>query len=689
MADPGPSIPPTIGAAPPAPAEAPPQPTIPVPAPTILTHLHALLDARQSQNLSLPYLHPYAPVSAKRLKPGKGKGPGKNSEGEGTGGEVEVIRELRAAVGVWREVLFKEREDGGRLSQSLKEVVSHQTALLPSSSSLLPFPPSSSPPSAPPLFPSSHLNSPPINLLQSLSSSVGLQTFLEDSQFGLLQASLAIAGERIVVDVDLEVDTLAGEDDADGGEGTPLGTPGLGTGTPRKASAAFSAAVGTAGTPASAQMQAQGSSATDERGKIKLSKLATSHVTPTGGTGQSEWIRRVLSERVEAYLELWNAAQAQGAGVWQREAEVKRLERELGDVKIMDDIACGPEGGEGTSGSGDGKGKEGEVDWFDELEKIAKMVQERIAGNGSSTKLYPADINSVFPTFKLLPDTPSSAAPDPTFRIRPAQKSLGEHVPCPFSASSSLVGIPTDNDVAMEESWIKGDWVVEYVTGADGSDGLVVTRGWLSPPDSQGEGKDEIPVNGGIRVENLLYRSYQQSSFFSFPPQPQVFPYTASFVSVDSESGAEQHWSMAQPGPLGWVVGRVGLSKSADGFTKTIEALRRQAAMNQMFASVFRPELLRDYDVPAAEGDDDEDMEEEDLLDGPQKTVPCSFALLEHSLRVSVPLVQPDGSSSPIELVYGGSSDTTEGSSGVRRLEEVDKDLVKVVAGLLASAGGG
>lgn len=182
-------------------------------------------------------------------------------------------------------------------------------------------------------------------LLQSIASAVKLQTFLEDSQFGLQQSSLAIAGERLVVDVDLGVD-LGGEED-ESRMGTPMGTP-------RPYTPVHGGMM-----PSSALSQN-----VDERGKVKLLKLVASHVTPSGGTGQCEWVRKVLNELVNDYLTLWNAPLLEEGysaekGLWEREEAARKLEQAFADLKWFDDVA-----------------RDGSVDWFEELEKITGTVEK-------------------------------------------------------------------------------------------------------------------------------------------------------------------------------------------------------------------------------------------------------------------------------------------------------------------------
>lgn len=360
--------------------------------------------------------------------------------------------------------------------------ITHQSTLLPSSASLLLQGASSS---SKPLFPSSHLLSQPTVLFQSIASAVKLQTFLEDSQFGLQQSSLAIAGERLVVDVDLGVD-LGGEED-ESRMGTPMGTP-------RPYTPIHGGMM-----PSSALTQN-----VDERGKVKLLKLVASHVTPSGGTGQCEWVRKVLDELVNDYLTLWNAPLLEEGysaenGLWEREEAARKLEQAFADLKWFDDVA-----------------RDGSVDWFEELEKITGTVENLKAEaryvfskaspkgskcitkkmkNNSGQRLYPAYKHSVFPTFKLLPS--SSLGPNPVWRIRPP-KSSNESVPT-ISSIHSTKRDGEAEDVDMEEKWLETDWVIECIE-EDGIAGVIVSRNWLVGSDQE----EKEQVSSTIRLENLL-----------------------------------------------------------------------------------------------------------------------------------------------------------------------------------------
>lgn len=285
--------------------------------------------------------------------------------------------------------------------------------------------------------------------------------------------------------MDLGVD-LGGEED-ESRMGTPMGTPRPYTPLP-------------GAIPTSALTQNS-----DERGKVKLLKLVASHVTPSGGTGQCEWIRKVLNELVNDYLTLWNApvldeGYTSEKSLWEREETARKLEREFADLKWFDDVA----------------GDES-VDWFEELEKITGTVEKLVTETryvfskhfqkspkcmtknkkikNSEQRLYPADKHSVFPAFRLLPS--SSMGPNPIWRIRPA-KSSNESVPT-ISSVHSTKSDGEAGDLDMEEQWLETDWVIECIE-EDGIAGVVVSRNWLV--DSEHEEKQQI--SGTVRLENLL-----------------------------------------------------------------------------------------------------------------------------------------------------------------------------------------
>jgi hypothetical protein len=190
----------------------------------------------------------------------------------------------------------------------------------------------------------------PSQLLQKLASNLKIQTYLEDSQFGLLKTSLTLAGERFVVDIDLEVDALGGneegEEDTEGPSTAGIGDKGAGVGV-------------------------------GERGKVKLSRLVGNYVNLTGGTGKGEWIGQVLGSHLERYLSIWNQTESgmDTSKNWDRlvrlESSIRGLEDELRDLKGLDDHA--------STISQQETGEQ--VDWFAELEELSGRVKQFIDGD--------------------------------------------------------------------------------------------------------------------------------------------------------------------------------------------------------------------------------------------------------------------------------------------------------------------
>jgi hypothetical protein len=219
--------------------------------------------------------------------------------------------------------------------------VTHQSALLPLTEALVPQP-----------LPPSGLLSPqvsfsPIELLQALAKELDIQTYLEDSQFGLLKTSLTLAGNRFVVDIDLETDPAAGEDadvdidaDAEGDTSCATGNAGV---TERDS---------------------------DARGKVRLSKLGVNHVTSNGGTGKSEHVAAVLRAGLEGYLEEWDGGADGEEGVRKAsrlEKRVRRLRYMLEQIKVLDEVAVSTNEG---------------ADHFADLEEVARTIEGWIKGEG-------------------------------------------------------------------------------------------------------------------------------------------------------------------------------------------------------------------------------------------------------------------------------------------------------------------
>ena len=118
----------------------------------------------------------------------------------------------------------------------------------------------------------------------------------------------------------------------------------------------------------------------------------------------------------------------------------------------------------------------------------------REIGADDSPACYPTTIACIFPTFHLLPPSSGGDDRDAVFRLRPVR--AGEAVPVPPTYTESV-----------EEPWLTGNWIFEYVAGPRTSqvvNGLVVRRNWLL---NDAESLDSEPNwDGLMRVEHLLVR---------------------------------------------------------------------------------------------------------------------------------------------------------------------------------------
>lgn len=198
-----------------------------------------------------------------------------------------------------------------------------------------------------------------MQLLPRLAESLGIETYHEDSQFGLLKATLTLAGNCFVVDIDLETDGAADEDDGGAGAG----------------------GAGSSAAPTPTPTTTRGGGDGGEAGSVRLSKIAVSYVTPSRGMEASEYIAGVLRSAVEAYLEEWNSVvyglREKGERGKRLERCVRRMEGLLGEMKALD-------GGvqvEAGAGSGEqGSGVEGEEAGFAGLEEVAKRVERLKSG---------------------------------------------------------------------------------------------------------------------------------------------------------------------------------------------------------------------------------------------------------------------------------------------------------------------
>jgi hypothetical protein len=244
-------------------------------------------------------------------------------------------------------------------SLELIRSVTHQSASLP----LIPYltPDSSRPPSF-------SISLAPIQLLDSISQRLGIETYLEESQFGLLKTTLAIAGKRFVLDVDLEVDSATG---AEGEDDDPPAT----------------------GSTSMAQNTA--TTGDTRRGRVRLTKLIVNHVTKDEATARSDSVGMALQRIIEEYVEYWNSdRQSQNQG---HEKEGERLVKALWDE--MSDLA-------GLDRMAEGSGR----DLFTELEEVAGLVK----GLVDEGVIYHVR-QAVLPTFTLLSGDTRSV-----FHLRPA-----------------------------------------------------------------------------------------------------------------------------------------------------------------------------------------------------------------------------------------------------------------------------
>lgn len=292
-----------------------------------------------------------------------------------------------------------------------------------------------------------------------MSKRLGIETYLEESQFGLLKTTLAIAGKRFVLDVELEMDSAEGPDNEDA---TPAPAP----------------------TPAPA-----GAGAGETRGTVRLAKLVVNHVTKDGGTADSASIATAVRTGLEAYLDLWNGSAEQAGGgvrdVDRAEEMIRRLWEDMQDLASLDDLS-----------------EQTDRDWFSELqqraETLAGLCEKYVplairestspcSDSDNRQSAYPVATPTVLPRFRLLAGDSA-----PQLRLRPA--GTDEVVTSPFSNTE------TDTDTGDSS---RCAWVVEYVP--DNLPGLVVRRNWLLTSDESAstDTTTTVPENS-IRLEQLL-----------------------------------------------------------------------------------------------------------------------------------------------------------------------------------------
>lgn len=75
---------------------------------------------------------------------------------------------------------------------------------------------------------------------------------------------------------------------------------------------------------------------TDSDGKVTIHKLTATHITPGGETGKSEWIERVMRKAIDNHTSLWNLRQGNDDKL---RASGRAVECLLGELKMLDDLA--------------------------------------------------------------------------------------------------------------------------------------------------------------------------------------------------------------------------------------------------------------------------------------------------------------------------------------------------------------
>nr|XP_018261611.1 uncharacterized protein I303_06051 [Kwoniella dejecticola CBS 10117]OBR83769.1 hypothetical protein I303_06051 [Kwoniella dejecticola CBS 10117] len=669
---------------------------IPASTPTILESLNTLLVAHQTRNLSLTHLHPYAPLHISNINGkdnGKGKGKGKDR------GNLAVISDLRQSVARLRATLegpgSGDGEVQGRLIRGLKEISTHQPnilALLPTlqpslASNLSSGSSSGSGSGCTPLFPSKSLLLSPTKLLEKISLESGLQCFIEDPQFGLMRSSLAIAGGRFVCDVDLSDDLGVpdAEADAEGeGEGEGEGEEGgEGEGVEKGEDDDDMGMNPNThnGTTATEMKTKQGSTSS---GKIRLSKISVNHITLSGTTAKSTYITSVLKSLIERYLDAYYDDHLDD---FAKEGVLRELEDGLSELRVLDEYSAGAEDGK------DGK------DGFEELERVVKVLDQfSKSDDGNSSRIYNAESRSIFPTFHLLPPTltsPLTPTPtpseqcnqshNPSIKIRPSRP--GETIPSPTLGGTANEDVNMEDSANVASNWAK-EWIVEI------KDDLVVRRNFLDPT-TEGEESD-LGVMNGVKVENLLYRPYPAPPLPSLAQQIQLFPYASTFShsSASSSSGMlEQRWSMVQPGPEAFVVGRIGVPSASEGLGRLLNVIRNQIVLNRLFSTIFKVENLVPDQVDQA-GEDGQDVDDmgasdlEDLLAGGQRSIPINMSLTQSSIEITFPLIsissdngKSQGQVKDVHLIVRPSAEERQGFMDIR----VDGEVFNLHSGAALS----
>lgn len=183
------------------------------------------------------------------------------------------------------------------------------------------------------------------------------------------------------------------------------------------------------------------------------------------------------------------------------------------------------------------------------------------------------------------------------------------------------------------------------------------------------------------------------------PESLNGFPYTAEFAHapVKEAAGLEQRWSVVQPGPNGYLVGRIGWSDDQERtkqllqvsltflaiscLADRVQALRRQATLNSMLTSVLDPRKVKlDLATGGAELEDDGDEMDFDMLSKGKSlhlvvlslpaaliplapiALPITLTLTTDELRAVMPLPHAVAGLSTLTVTFTPSGDATTGT---------------------------
>lgn len=189
-----------------------------------------------------------------------------------------------------------------------------------------------------------------MELLTAISERLGIETYLEESQFGLLKTTLAIAGKRFVLDVEIEADSTTSGDGDDQDQELDIDTPAPTPGASK---------TGNIIPPLpQAQLQQSGVEGNEQRGKVRLAKLLVNHITKNGATASSVFIAHAIRQGLEAYLEYWNTEEGVEGKEEVGEGVIKRIWEDMGDLASLDTMS-----------------EESGTDWFSELEERAQLIE--------------------------------------------------------------------------------------------------------------------------------------------------------------------------------------------------------------------------------------------------------------------------------------------------------------------------